>query len=1365
MEQELSSKALEANLAETRVGEITIPINHQRFIDLSVSHGGIHKRTREFILEYHHPYSNRQFVIEHWREILLRDIWFYNSLEEAEDAFTILIDISKDLLHSDLQAPERGRIVQTLLEFIDSLSEQENIQERIINQCLDVLREYLAYYESVVIQNSRYFQSCLTRVVQFPQFSKEVFEIAKTVLQKSILFWESTSGIEDWFQQRKALFHRDYEQEISSIGEPFFSGLREQIGQAGKWQDLTQISSFSDIANRFRRSVDRFDMALERIYFVFYLLHLPGMANLQDSLLSDMNRLLKNVHNELSEDEVISFLENLLDLFDELKLEHMSILLDCFLTLGKEVIDTQNQNLIGLYEKKLIQFGFVKPGTVRINQDWQVQVDANHIKNIRTWLELIEYAPSMMRDLLSALIVNLRLGGVFISDTDLFQRDITKLLNSDIATLYKHVKQLCRIFPVYFSEIGCEGELRDLTTAIDELSQRHDRLLHFLRKQTHTESNSTHIELVRRIIRFWYAGELDPLRDSIPADVLESIDLGSEWFVPVNEIVRQLCEQRNCTPEELLDAGSEGLKASLLRVSTHNERDEKRIQYLARIYTLLREKYSFEVRDITSILRQYPFFDKADIESFADFDAAGDIENALKQIYRFMGDLNLVIQDTNYSEAWESIYHKRHIAAGIPSMYGQYREAKFEALGLTFRLERLASHLMEQLIRDINLDYVTAATLRRIHAVLTLFQEGLELDGIYNEGFNSNLKMLDFSLTSASFSLDQYVNIFQFIEQDIKEIINEYFLRIYDEPLRIIIPQLVEEQQGLSETEMRQISAKISEKFYREILSSAFLVQSLDNFISNTINALRNTLDNYSEDLIYKVMIYDPDLIISSLYEETPRMDNQVFLGAKAYFLKKLYSLGFPLPPGFVLTTELFRHKEVILKHPYINQEIDKFIQSHISKLEKITGQQFGNPKRPLLLSVRAGSAISMPGAMNTFLNVGMNDEIAEILSLQPNFNWTTWDCYRRFLQSWGMANGIERDVFDETILGFKSRYDVEHKVQFSPEQMREIAYEYKGALHRRGIHFEDDPFLQLKQAIFSVIDSWSSDRTKAYREHLQIAEEWGTAVIIQKMIFGNIDSRSGAGVLFTHDPYGGKPGISLYGDFTLRSQGEDIVAGLVHVLPITEYHRRKYYYDVDISLESAFPHIYQKLVYFSNELINKYGFGHQEIEFTFESDRPEDLYILQTRTQDIEKRDRRCVFTTPQDRMRLVGRGIGIGGGALSGIVAIDMDDLKLLSTKSPLEKCILIRPDTVPDDIGMVFECDGLLTGRGGATSHAAVTAVQLGKVCVVGCKDMVINEIEKTCTINGIKFKPGDKISIEGSLGNIYSGHYPMQYIEIS
>jgi pyruvate,orthophosphate dikinase len=405
-----------------------------------------------------------------------------------------------------------------------------------------------------------------------------------------------------------------------------------------------------------------------------------------------------------------------------------------------------------------------------------------------------------------------------------------------------------------------------------------------------------------------------------------------------------------------------------------------------------------------------------------------------------------------------------------------------------------------------------------------------------------------------------------------------------------------------------------------------------------------------------------------------------------------------------------------------------------------------------------------MPGAMNTFLNVGLNDKITESLSRQYNYGWTSWDCYRRLLQTWGMAHGLERNHFDQIIINYKKEYNISQKIDFTPETMREIAFTYKKLLTDNGIEFEPDPFLQIKKAIISVFRSWDTPRAKAYREYLHIAEEWGTAVIVQQMIFGNLHKESGSGVLFTQDIHDNIPGINLAGDFSFLSQGEDIVAGLVNTLPISEKQRLKHYRKTSVSLESAFPLLYKRLSEIAHELIEIHGFNHQEIEFTFETSDPRDLYILQTREMTPFKQSSIEVFDVPEKKMKRIGCGIGIGNKVLNGVIIFDMEDLTLLKERGTGEKAVLVRPDTVPDDIEMIFECEGLLTGRGGATSHAAVTAASLGKTGIVNCDDMQVNEKEKRCTINGNLLLSLDPIAIDGTKGIVYQGHYPIRVKEL-
>lgn len=1354
VETNFKSKALEENLALTKHEQAELPEKQHWFVSLSAKYWGINRRTEDLFVEYNHPHPNYSYIIEQLHTMSLNDLWLYSTIAESEEALFFLVQLFEELLNRGLEEKHQEQLIKTLFKFIDRLVKEDNYPTGVISDCLKIIAGEIDKNADILMRNAGYFKMYLGKAAAVPEFSTEVCRLTKIILQKSCDYWARTTNAEEWFESKADLFGSGYRDKLKLIGPDFFVDLKDRIKSSDNWADLESNLFFNDLANYFRHFSDQFELSIEKIYYLLYALHLPGMMQLKKHLLYDLNRLLRTALDELDSQEIYHFIDMLFNLFEELKDQQTDTVLDCLFTLGKEIVSIKNQQITAYYMQKLIEFGFIYPGPVLITNDWETQVNPNHVKNIRIWLDLIRTSPYNFKKLLSALVVNLRLGGIFISDTDLFQRDVTKLLNSEVEPVYKQVKQLARFFPVYFNEIGAEGRLRDVSTAIDEVAGRKDRLIHFIRKQIHAESNNMHVELIDRVAGFWYSGDLEPLKSYLPPDVAESIEQESDLFTGMNRLIRAVCDHFKIDYRGLFELPEKVLLDFINQCNFASKRDQKRLLYLVELNTLLMEKYSFETRDAVNILRCSRFFSADDIESLEELLGQGKYYQAIEMIFVFMGLLKEIILNKAETEAIETIYYKRHVAVGIPSMYGQYKEPKFEALGLMYRLEHIVSKLIEKILAEIKLEYISAKTLHNIYEVLGLFRKGLELDGVINHNFNSTLEMFRYSLTSTSVTLNQYMNIFRFLSQHISELIKEYFIRVYDETINVVIPQIFDDS--------KETIARESEVFYRDILSSAFLVQELDQFIANSLNMANNMLENYSEAHIHNMMSYNPDQAISPLNVEMLLTDNQVFLGAKAYYLKKLTAYKLPIPPGFVLTTEVYRHKETIFEHPYMSFELEKMISEQIRAIEKKEKLKFGSATRPMLLSVRSGTVISMPGAMSTFLNIGMSDQIAGMLEKNPETAWMGWDCYRRFVQSWGMSHGVERDVFDEIMINQKQKYGVDIKSNFTATQMKELAQSYREALKDYGLTIVDNPMAQLKQAINNVFNSWASKRAFAYRKHLQIADEWGTAVIVQKMVMGNRSKKSGSGVVFTHNPKLKKPGINLYGDFTLCSQGEDIVAGLVYPLPISESQREDDFHECDTSLQLAFPEIFNRLHQIATELIEKYSFNNQEIEFTFESDDPKDLYILQIREQNIVHKEKVPVFSSPVEEMKLIGRGIGVGGGCLSGVASFDLEDLIENRKRKPGQRHILIRPDTVPDDIQMIFICDGLVTSRGGVTSHAAVTAEKLGKVCIVNCKELVVNEQQKKCLVNGFLVQTGDQISIDGTVGSIYSGSYPVQFI---
>ncbi|MBU0652444.1 MAG: hypothetical protein KKG96_06140, partial [Proteobacteria bacterium] len=616
-----------------------------------------------------------------------------------------------------------------------------------------------------------------------------------------------------------------------------------------------------------------------------------------------------------------------------------------------------------------------------------------------------------------------------------------------------------------------------------------------------------------------------------------------------------------------------------------------------------------------------------------------------------------------------------------------------------------------------------------------------------------------------------------FIAKGIQDITRDYYIDAHRSNLPVIIGQMIDGDEWGHDaaschkgTDLKSVPIiapkdqkafyRYSESFVRSVIASAFGLQVLDNFVNAVIRTLSAELEKFKDDkkILNLVMAYIPELAISTLYKKNKDSDNQILIGNKAYLLKELISFNLPVPPGFIITTEVFRGYEGVVGYKHIYKDLKRRVYKEIKELERITGKTFGDPRNPLLLSVRSGATISLPGMMCSILNVGINETIAEGLAKKEDYRWAAWDSYRRFLQTWAMFQGIDRNIFDEIMKSFKVRYAVAKKFQFNPEQMKQLALSYKEAIVKRGIRILDNPYHQLQRAIRDVFASWNSEQARIYRRQMHLSDEWGTAVIVQAMVFGNLNEHSGSGVIFTRDPKGPSQDVAINGDFIFCVQGEDIVSGLVETFPISEKQRVAEKRESLISLETKFPEIYNELVRIAELLVYEKGFNQQEIEFTFEDATEKGLYILQTRDMVQRETDKVRTFVGDGDLERsFLGMGIGVSGGALSGRAVYSEKEIEHFREKEPETALILIRPDTVPDDVGILLKADGILTARGGGTSHAAVTIPQLNKVGVVGFNKLHVHESQGYSKVDGKTIHGGDFISIDGWSGAVYTGKH--------
>ncbi len=486
-------------------------------------------------------------------------------------------------------------------------------------------------------------------------------------------------------------------------------------------------------------------------------------------------------------------------------------------------------------------------------------------------------------------------------------------------------------------------------------------------------------------------------------------------------------------------------------------------------------------------------------------------------------------------------------------------------------------------------------------------------------------------------------------------------------------------------------------------------------------------------------------------------------LGGKGANLAEMANLGIRIPPGFTISTEVCRYYTA--KHEYPD-DLEQQIKENLKKVEQATNRRFGSRQRPLLVSVRSGARISMPGMMDTVLNLGLNDASAEGLIQETNNPRFTYDAYRRLIQMFGnVVLGVPAEKFEKLIEKKKEAKGVQDDIELTGEDLKELTDEFKELTEKeKGIEFPQDSFEQLRMAIDAVFASWNNKRAISYRKINKIPEHWGTAVNVQTMVFGNMGDNSGTGVGFTRDPATGEK--KLYGEYLINAQGEDVVAGIRTPQPFS-------------TLEEKMPAIYAELVDITGKLERHYR-DVQDFEFTIEKGT---LFMLQTRTgkrtaqaavkiasdmvEDglIDKKEALMRIEPaqleqllhrridPQAELEVLASGLPASPGAATGVVAFTADRAVELVEQG--KKVILVRTETSPEDIHGMAVAEGILTARGGRTSHAAVVARGMGKCCVAGCEAIKVNEKEKEFKVNGFMFKEGDFISLDGNTGRVIKG----------
>ena len=1189
-----------------------------------------------------------------------------------------------------------------------------------------------------------------------------------------------------------------------------------------------------------------------------------------------MSRTLASICSSFIKEHQIDLFKKVVDLiipvlFDEIEngKNYMGAFARIY-DIGKPVIESNNISLIDYFEDILIKSKFCFPQYSGIDSDWSVISNGNHLENIRTWMKLIELNPPVMRKLSASLIVNLKLGGVFLKDTDVFQRDITRLLNSDYGDVFYLITSLAAVFPTFFHNIGATGTIRAYTEKIDTNHQMND-LIHFIRKQIHVESSNRTVATLHNVMEFWLSGKKQLLENMVPSEVYNNLDhyfrlINLDTELPVskafeeiqehfqeltdkrfwdflnevdrdelfkfinthefesfnkiqkNDLIKYISEYyRSNSPTEmtkilkhiinakgidnrntkiwkvLYEISIEELTKIFENSSNHDISEiniEKFLKFI-NLYQMLYDKYNFsEVRAIEKLKYYASQFIFHPPDDFFDKLSSNSLVDALEVLLQVQHSLkNNVLLSNKKFEALDTIEFKRHIAFGIPSMYGSYKEKKFDILKVFFQLNLIKLRLFEKIVENLQIENPDIIDYEKNKTILKLFHNTFQISGLANQEMNNLFNLLD----TPNLRISQFrdiVNQLLIIHGGISDRFNETYRYVCKEAINNLgMDQISKKYVPYKKRENIEI---IIDRFLRDQIMQFPLLQLFDNLLMKFKSEIRITVEDQNEQICLnhsperldlKLKIEDiRNMLDSPFYpnndinrselgtffpihdiKKLPREPEQRNkytpiweVGNKAYGLLFMKDLeGIHVPDGIIISQYFAKEfKKVILEDKSLKHTLIELLKRNV---ESFSQNRYGNPKNPQLLSVRSGAVFFMPGVMNTITNVGLTKEIIDYYSKTDQ--WFAYDCYRRFLQDIATSfYDVQRRVFENIITHVKDDLKVHLKEKMTGEQMKILALRYKEELTTHGYYIPEDPYEQLLYSIIAANLSWDGPTAINYRKFLNLSDHWGTAIIIQNMILGNKSPNDITGVVQSN--YHGDEKISLFGEYKTRAQGYDIVSGVANVFPISEDQKKVFpKYKKIPSLEESRPALYKTISDAVRNIRQKFG-NEIQIELTVEDNI---LYLLQVRGLASHILQKEEIVEKPNILQKAyLGEGLAASGGVVSGRVVFKTDRIDIIKDRYKGDKIVFVRPETNPEDVVGLQKSDGMLTCLGGMTSHAVLQMRRFKKSGVSDFSAMNIDEDKNMAIIDKssnklIKILEGDYITIDGDSGKVYQGYF--------
>ncbi|MEJ2697800.1 MAG: PEP-utilizing enzyme [Candidatus Sulfobium sp.] len=1004
---------------------------------------------------------------------------------------------------------------------------------------------------------------------------------------------------------------------------------------------------------------------------------------------------------------------------------------------ARALFDAGNDDLLQFYKDILESIVIPAPRVSGFSTDtWAEIANPLHIERLRKFLKIIGLDGRRFHDVLVHVICNIYVSGVFIPDEVLFQRDVSSYLNSvNFADNFLLNHMLLQKLPVYFNEVGATGRMRDYTTEID--SWGNDTVLYFLRKQVHVNASNYNIRLVGRIMECWFRKDPGLLRGAVPEGVIGKLDAGllSRYASAVRPFFESLgiAEGEKLHLERLTDINEEQLRRRLGEVETAEEIRSK-ILLLCRIYQEVVKKYS---------------------PAAADTEGNGMYERLPQHIDK-MRELKGIIISTEKTAPEESLYFKRHIAFGIPSVMGSYNEPKFNAFGEFLRNEERVRVLFEKIAAEISKKEEPPGDqdLDRWTGILTGVNDLFSLFGLGNFQVEELLTIF----MSNGLYLSQIADMLRLWQKELSWIVDSFHRTFYDRVtaiLKVFPHEDLAASLQVTVPEPDKPAVKTADIIMRDMLGGIAGPVELDKILDGLTALCRTSSRKGADDELFRPRLADQnkmrDFVALDELGDGDAMKLAPLIGTKAKNLVYLRNRDLPVPPGVVF---LSRGADDYEKYTE-SARFASALKKAVGRIEEKTGTSFGEGGKPLFLSVRSGSYISMPGILSSILYCGMNRKTIDAFIAATGDAWLAWDSYRRFLYHYGtVVHGLDAGVFEDIAGDFLRETGTEKGEDLEAGDMEKLAGRYRQELKGRGLKVPEDVHDQLREAIKAVYGSWHSGRADQFRKALQVSGHWGTSVILMQMVSGN-GRGAGASVFFTREPSTLEKVV--FGETRERATGDDLVYGRLTNLPLTKRHaleRRK-------SLEEDDPELFSLHRDLAGQIEEAMRGLPQEVEATYVR-RPDGrrlIYVLQTRRMEFHRGITKGFRDVCRMEESIIGRGTGVHGGALSGLATFISSPGQIRKMRKERNMpLILLRKSASTDDISLMPEIDGILTSAGGATSHASVLARKFDLTAVVGCSDMAIKADERNepyAVIGRYAVTDGTIISIDGSTGLVYSG----------